>query len=142
MYYCISILTYMCIMYCNIVCSMYSNEPSDCHLTLPYMKVFHIIILKVLLQMAPPMNRSELTIIILDGDVCLIKSWSDCYTWLATRIGKGDLELFVSFHNKLVSNCDFKLNTGLLSGDSHLSGESISGEIDTSCERSWKQPIE
>ena len=46
--------------------------------------------------------QPELTIIILDGDDCLIKAWSHYYSWLATRISKGDLEVFVSLHNELI----------------------------------------
>ena len=84
------------------------------------------------------MNRGELTIIIPDGDVCLIKVWSDCYSWLATRIGKGDLELLISLHNELIHHCNVELDTSLLSRDSHLSGESSSREINISCERNGK----
>ena len=46
----------------------------------------------------------ELTIIILDGDVCLIKIWIYYYSWLAARVSKGDLEPFVSLHKKLISH--------------------------------------
>jgi len=79
-------------------------------------------------------NENKLTIIILDGDVCLMKAWSHDYSWLATRISKRDLELFISLHNEVIYHSDFKLDTGLPSRDSHLFGESISREIDTGCE--------
>ena len=82
----------------------------------------------------PAREENKLTIIILDGDVCLVKAWSHYYSWLATRISKRDLELFVSLHNEVIYHSDFKLDTGLPSSDSHLFGESISREVDTGCE--------
>ena len=79
-------------------------------------------------------NKNKQTIIILDSDACLFKVWSHYYSWMATRISKRDLELFVSLHNEVIYHSDFKLDTGLPSRDSHLFGESISREIDTGCE--------
>ena len=77
-------------------------------------------------------SQPALTIIILDGNDCLIKVWSHYYSWLAARICKGDLEVFVSLHNELIYHWNVELDTGLTSRDGHLSGESNSREIDTS----------
>ena len=79
-----------------------------------------------------------LTIIIPDGDVCFIKAWSHYNSSLATRISKGDLELFVSLHNELICHPNYKLDSSLMSRDGHLSGESGSREINTSCRGEWK----
>ena len=79
-----------------------------------------------------------LTIIIPDGDDCLIKVWSHYNSTLATRISKGDLELFVSLHNELIYHPNYKLDSSLTSRDGHLSGESGSREINTSCGGEWE----
>ena len=120
----------ICIVTWSVVC-----QHRECHKSIP-------LILKHPLQMVPPVNRGELTIIIPDDDVGLIKSWSDCYTWLATRIGKGDLELLISLHNEIIYHCNIELDTSLPSRDGHFLGESSSREINTSCERNGKQPIQ
>ena len=82
-----------------------------------------------------------LTIIIPDGDDCFIKVWVHYNSWLATRVSKGDLELFVSLHNELIYHPNYKLDSSLTSRDGHLSGESGSREINTSCGGEWKQEI-
>ena len=79
-----------------------------------------------------------LTIIIPDGDDCFIKAWSHYYSSLATRISKGDLELFVSLHNELIYHPNYKLDISLTSRDCYLSGESGSREINTSCRGEWE----
>ena len=83
------------------------------------------------LTMSP---QPALTIIIPDGDACFIKVFVHFYSWLAPRISKGDLEVFVSLHNELIYHWNVELDSGLTSRDGHLSGESSSREIDTSCE--------
>ena len=79
-----------------------------------------------------------LTIIIPDGDDCLIKVWVHYNSWLAAGISKGDLELFVSLHKKFIYQPNFKLDSGLPSRDGHLSGESSSREINTSWGGEWE----
>ena len=82
--------------------------------------------------------QHELTIIILDGDVCLIKAWSHYYSWLATRISKEDLELFISLHNELICHWNVQLDAGLPSRDGNFSRESSSEEINTSSWGEWE----
>ena len=79
-------------------------------------------------------TQPELTIIIPDGDACLITVWIHYNSSLAARISKGDLELFISLHNKLFYHWNAELDPGLTSRDGHLSGESSSREINSSCE--------
>ena len=86
----------------------------------------------------PKWKSSELTIIIPDGDVCLIKVWSHYNSWLAAGISKGDLELFISLHNELICHWNVDLDSGLTSRDGHLCREFISREIDTSSWGEWE----
>jgi len=85
-------------------------------------------------------TQPELTIIIPDGDACFIKVLVLYYTRLAARISKGDLELFISLHKKLIYHCNAELDTGPTSRDGHLSGESSSREIKSSCEGNLMEP--